>query len=447
MFEIVTPMFLGGADQQAGWIRESSVKGALAFWWRALNFARFVEEAERGGKAGEDALKEALKNMQVREQALFGGGDHGQGAFLLRVSRQPDGQPTGKGTVLREAGTKAVGPGARYMAGQGLMDRNGQLVRSCIGVGGQFELDLVVKRGAQDVVEAELLPALKLFGLIGGLGSRVRRGWGSVALTSITGYGAENEWTEINDATSFSQSLQKLLGDQKVAPSSGSWPDGQEFGLTAFAKESRIWVAESRWSNDRGGNGQEISPASPEAIWPNALEALDWLGRALLNYRAWGRGGKVGDQPVQQQFVEDHNWFFNAAPGVDIPYRTAFGLPHNYFKYIPGGAILSGSVNKGNDSRRGSPMSFHVHRVGEQFIGVVSVFPTKFIDGDITAKTDAGGGAQTRRPYSLADSYGGNHTSGLDVLLDFVGAGTGAFAASQVLSFKQIFPSPKQVVL
>jgi CRISPR-associated protein Cmr1 len=40
-FQIVTPMFLGGAGQKAEGIRPPSVKGALRFWWRALNWGRF----------------------------------------------------------------------------------------------------------------------------------------------------------------------------------------------------------------------------------------------------------------------------------------------------------------------------------------------------------------------------------------------------------------------
>ncbi|MFZ1105749.1 MAG: type III-B CRISPR module RAMP protein Cmr1 [Hyphomicrobiaceae bacterium] len=35
-FEIVTPMFLGGADPKgSAELRAASIKGALRFWWRA----------------------------------------------------------------------------------------------------------------------------------------------------------------------------------------------------------------------------------------------------------------------------------------------------------------------------------------------------------------------------------------------------------------------------
>ena len=38
-YNIVTPMFIGGGDkQEAPEIRPPSVKGALRFWWRALQW-------------------------------------------------------------------------------------------------------------------------------------------------------------------------------------------------------------------------------------------------------------------------------------------------------------------------------------------------------------------------------------------------------------------------
>ena len=43
--EIVTPMFLGGAatTEVADAIRPPSIKGALRFWWRALNWSRVYQ--------------------------------------------------------------------------------------------------------------------------------------------------------------------------------------------------------------------------------------------------------------------------------------------------------------------------------------------------------------------------------------------------------------------
>ena len=35
--EVITPMFLAGADGQTPELRPPSIKGAMRFWWRAVN--------------------------------------------------------------------------------------------------------------------------------------------------------------------------------------------------------------------------------------------------------------------------------------------------------------------------------------------------------------------------------------------------------------------------
>ncbi|MGH8498283.1 MAG: type III-B CRISPR module RAMP protein Cmr1, partial [Methylococcales bacterium] len=92
-YRIVTPMFIGNADQTTDdRIRPPSVKGALRFWWRALNWGRF-----------RSADADALRELHKEEARLFGiaadeerGGE--QGCFLLKVShKSPENTP--KGTV------------------------------------------------------------------------------------------------------------------------------------------------------------------------------------------------------------------------------------------------------------------------------------------------------------------------------------------------------------
>ncbi len=438
-FEIVTPMFLGGADHEATRIRETSIKGALAFWWRALNYARFVKEAAKpdSGKPKERRGKSALALMQMDEQKLFGG-PKGQGVFLLRVTEQPkntlnieqrmgaDGnhctdalpqQNRNQALAQWEAWEKKlVGPGARYF-GYGLMGaaarKSALLDRSCLKAEQTFSVQILFRQSNQDEVVNEIVPALKLFGLLGGLGSRVRRGWGSVSLTSLTAKSIDGfgKWQAIKSVEEYRRRLNSVIGTLPTE-------SGTDWRLTAFAKESRIWVSDKECST--------------------GLESLDQLGRALVNYRAWGQNGYVGDQVVQKQFEADHNWFYNIDTKVDIPHRVAFGLPQNYFKYDRNGNHLRGSVNQGKEGRRGSPMFFHVSKIDSRYIGVVSLFPTLFISGNVQARNSA---RQTYDDtYSLTDSNGSKNTTGLEVLQGFVGHGTGTYKANQVLTFEKVYP-------
>lgn len=400
-FHIATPMFLGGANHEAARIRGSSVKGALAFWWRAFHFAHHVQEPGRN-------VDDALKALRDREKRLFGSSDGGQGRFLLRV-RHGEMKQHPSGEVLKN-GSSDLGTGARYL-GYGLMGAfgkdAGRLQRSCLVEGQSFTVELLFRPGSTDDDRREMGVALKLLGLLGGLGSRVRRGWGSVALIRMDGAG--QDWQAPGSREDYVKTLKALFENHSCRGLSGAeWP------LTAFAKESGVWVS-----------GEPSS---------NSLDMLDRLGRAMLNYRGMGRGAdrEVGKQPILKQFREDHDWFRKGAGDVDIPYRSAFGLPHMYDSKQGIGVVPESS------DRRASPLMFHVHKAGPDVFGTTILLPTKFLDGKIVAKRDKE--RETIRTYILGDPYCTRKASGLDVLKDFLGAGSGKFQKNEVVAFEQVLP-------
>ncbi len=59
-YQINTPMFLSGADQNSAEFRVASFKGAFRFWWRALAWEAF----------GKD-----LSAIKEQEDLLFGSSD------------------------------------------------------------------------------------------------------------------------------------------------------------------------------------------------------------------------------------------------------------------------------------------------------------------------------------------------------------------------------------
>jgi len=80
-YRIVTPMFIGGANHDpSDGIRPPSFKGALRFWWRALNWGKFYQKNNRDEAA-------ALKALHQEEARLFGSavkdGKGGQGVFYF----------------------------------------------------------------------------------------------------------------------------------------------------------------------------------------------------------------------------------------------------------------------------------------------------------------------------------------------------------------------------
>jgi CRISPR-associated protein Cmr1 len=67
--ETITPMFLGGADGRTPELRPPSIKGAMRFWWRAMN-----------GHL-------PLEDLKKKEARIFGGSGEkeGRSRIVLRV--------------------------------------------------------------------------------------------------------------------------------------------------------------------------------------------------------------------------------------------------------------------------------------------------------------------------------------------------------------------------
>jgi CRISPR-associated protein Cmr1 len=160
-FEIITPMFLGDADQKATSIRPTSIKGALRFWWRAMN-----------GDLEPQALAE-------KEAALFGS-TNGGGVFSLSVSS------LGKFQAQTDWPPADPNASSSYM-GYGLTGDRQNPHREYIPAGMFFEVAIHFHNSATKKDKTSLQSALEAFGFFGSLGSRARRGFGSIQLTQCNG--------------------------------------------------------------------------------------------------------------------------------------------------------------------------------------------------------------------------------------------------------------------
>ena len=411
-FEIVTPMFLGGADQEARTIRSASIKGELAFWWRALHFSRYVAQNQ--------TLRSAMDAMHADEQFLFGSTER-QGTFLLSVGNCRT-KTLRKGKVLTKYGEQAdpraegveqshpdlVGPGSRYL-GYGILSsftqreasdgqkhhRNfksyaGQLLRSCFAPGGTFDVRIafgphLLRSGGKSrdeeerlaKLQNELIDAVKILGQLGGLGSRKRRGWGSVALRSLEGRGGVDvEFEPANLIKEYQNNLRNL-----VLPGASN---GTQYPLTAFAKETelRIWD-DSGWRLEPSTDGT--------GLFKSPMDAIEAMGKAFQVYRGWGRGAHVAGEPRKENFKPDHDWFKSGqrhwdnrnGHGIDgrsVPERASFGLPHNYFGTDNADRRVKLNVDPAGDSnRRGSPLFFHVQPLGGGYLPVAEFFDNQFL--------------------------------------------------------------------
>ena len=220
-YRIVTPMFIGDANQQATGISPASVKGALRFWWRALNWGRIRSEA--------NSDEAALKGLHKQEGYIFGSSAEqgaGQARFNLRVivadmPKAKNDWPTSQsdsgylGMGLWQSGKKEKG--------------NFQPARQYLSENNTFIVKAVLHPSLKPEETQSIKDTLMIFGFLGGLGSRTRRAFGSVALLTM-----DSENYEFNSTDQYQAAIHALLSKynlSKVQPP-----------YTAFSQECLIGV-------------------------------------------------------------------------------------------------------------------------------------------------------------------------------------------------------------
>lgn len=183
-YRVVTPMFLSGADQDHAELRLPSFKGALRFWWRAISAGRFNGN---------------LKALRKAEDALFGSTRTGQSRVRMRIVDQSI-QPKIQNKFQRNTWQSYIG--------YGLIDKSEQEQREYITPDSWFTVELGCSR-CDDGQRQALREALIAVGLLGGLGSRSRNGWGSLTLENLSGF--DRQWNAPTDVPDLEEEIKRLL--------------------------------------------------------------------------------------------------------------------------------------------------------------------------------------------------------------------------------------------
>jgi CRISPR-associated protein Cmr1 len=328
-YTAVTPMFLT-ADPKGSEVgfRVPSFKGALRFWWRALAWSRVVE--------GSRNVVSALRELHRREGETFGSvvGDLGrQSRVLLSADWQPAG--TVPARTVRSRGGSGPDNGIGYLMGQGLDGRDA-------ADGGTIRVGATFRAGTSEETRLEVERALVTLGLLGGLGSRARRGFGSLVLEALDGdraLGLELPTT----VEQLGAVLGKLIGDR-----SATRPP-----YSAFSARSRIDVS---W------------------VGASAATVHDAVGGQMRDFR--------------EELVEDTRRARETADGAEPdqpPERSVFGLPLQfYFKQDRATVFVEPGPPKDKIDRRASPLLIHLHRFpgeanGSRFAALQTFLPAQFL--------------------------------------------------------------------
>ncbi|MGV6820359.1 MAG: RAMP superfamily CRISPR-associated protein [Parvularcula sp.] len=328
-YALSSPLVMSGHNQGSAELRPTGVIAMVAFWWRALAW---------------NALSPKTPQKLARKEAeLFGSAETGQGLFLVKrcvLSEQKSG-PIKRGEVNSS--------GIDYLAGLGLDERK-QIYCAAKEGSITLELDLLIRpRAATDHIDG-LVKALIALGLLGGIGARSRRAFGSLSLRSIEGVGFSDDGPTDKDA------LRAAIND--LIPNDEATDDGLP-PYSALSPHAAFTVI------DLPGKGHR--------------DALNWLGHHYQLFRAYGHKGN-GDnakhmiggepalhvdsrknyQPDEYRFKDDHDWFkqCNKEKPPQIR-RAAFGLPLPFSKTV----ILNPEKEY---ERRASPLFLHLHQFGEK---------------------------------------------------------------------------------
>lgn len=208
-YRLITPLFGGGLrareNDVSKLIRETSVRGQLRFWWRAL----------RG--TGE------LDAMRQREKEIFGGG--GANAQQSQVSVVVTVDKTGSGEKVFEANSnnpKALDKWAKVAyAAFALQPTRDDPQQREIRVGVEFTLKIAFP----ETMRADITAALWAWETFGGIGGRTRRGFGALEVVNAEENGKPVTLNKYRQAT-VTQQLKDDLKKHTLAdrPAPANFP-------------------------------------------------------------------------------------------------------------------------------------------------------------------------------------------------------------------------------
>lgn len=356
-FKIVTPLFMSGADRELAELRPASIKGVLRFWWRALALSKYDF---------------SLREVREKEFNLFGSSSHGQSRVHLSLVRSKESEKRFRsGTLIKDHSGNIIGQGTRYL-GYGVLqsydrkDKSGKIIerlvlssRSYLDASLEGILRLDIRSATEDtnsedaIDEVDLLEnSILAMGLLGGIGSRSRRGFGSFNLLDLK---KEGELIYSAKEENYFSSLEKLFREYAKGTQIPEY--------TALSQDSCLYLLKT---------GKD------------PLNLLDDVGQEMQMYRSWGlrdTSGRymVGNKPSEQNFKDDHDNMYDAifASAREHPRRVAFGLPHNYHFT---GANRNISVLSENYERRASPLFLHIHELSnEKYAAMALILPAMFL--------------------------------------------------------------------
>ena len=198
--EIITPMFLTGADGRTPELRPPSIKGAMRFWWRAMN-----------GRL-------SLEDLKKQEAEIFGASDEkiGRSKISIRILSDSLQTSTYKPIPYKPFKSNGIIP--------------------------NHNISIILSTYYNNMID-KYSDILKVSIILGGFGKRARRGFGSVRILNVDSQSYKSEYNLENILK-----LVNKIGDNKYKIENGKIVLKQN--ITAqypFLKEIKIGKEYDSW--------------------------------------------------------------------------------------------------------------------------------------------------------------------------------------------------------
>lgn len=319
--EVLTPMFLAGADQNDAELRPPSVRGMLRYWYRALLGGRGITN---------------IADLAREESRVFGETEAAS-PVSVRVRVRSNGEPKEASSLL-----KGDSPLKYLWYSTTLGDNN----RRYLPAGTTFRLSLATTRDTQALERAT--SAFWMLVHCGGLGTRSRRMAGSFA-ARLTGKPDDLRLPSFAPGADFKQYFQEQLAviRQDLPAGSGS-ADRPPFDAL-HPQYSYVWLA-----------------GKPVREWKRAVETT---GSQFRRYRL-RRGSSQNPAPGGHDYQTIKSVLQDGASPATVE-RAAFGLPLTFrFRSTPGKV----DVTPAHHSRRASPLWMQVVRLASGELNALYTF-------------------------------------------------------------------------
>ncbi|MFH0825859.1 MAG: RAMP superfamily CRISPR-associated protein [Pseudomonadota bacterium] len=288
---VVTPMFLGNADQDAEW-RAAQFKALLRYWWRVAHAGLFgrakstcgdllQRESELFGCAGDSDESEAGKSLVGVEVV---GKANASDKPLTYAGLAPIHHPE------MELGKQNIRP-LLYLANMGLMSPGGQVKHSYFPDSSTFRLTLDFPPER----ESQITAALALIQAFGAIGGRCRNGWGSFqvqegGLPADQALGLLNQSTDNDWKAGFEKDYPNCLGKDQKGPLLWKINEAKPTWAEAMRELADAYIGVRARNLDDGM--PKLDPDGPDYPSERHLLGFPLTRHEARKERNWGNQGR-----------------------------------------------------------------------------------------------------------------------------------------------------------